>query len=92
MIAYRAETALVGLAREKMQRTEDVRSLVRQVLQSSVNLIPDDQQQTLTVQVHPLSNQVHNQVLKYLCAQLTETETNYPTTNLRLVFEFLGPR
>jgi hypothetical protein len=92
MIAYRAETALVGLVREKMHRTEDVRSLVRQVLQGSVNVIPDDQQQTLTVQVHPLTNQVHNQVLKHLCAQLTETETSYPTTNLRLVFEFLGPR
>jgi hypothetical protein len=91
MIAYRAETALVGLVREKLQRSEDVRSLVRQVLRSSVNLIPNLEQQTLIVQVHPLANQGHNQVLKHLCTQLTETETAYPTTDLRLVFEFLGP-
>jgi Transposase protein len=91
MVAYRAETVLVGLAREKMERPEDVRSLVRQVLQSSVNLIPNEQEKTLTVEVHPLANQAHNQVLRYLCAQLTETETVYPTTDLRLVFGFLGP-
>jgi hypothetical protein len=91
MIAYRAETALAGLAREKLQRSDDVRSFVRQVLQSSANLIPDEPKQTLTIQVHPLTNHAHNAVLKHLCAQLTETETIYPRTNLRLVFEFLGP-
>ena len=91
MIAYRAETALAGLVGEKLRRPEDVRSLVRQVLQSSANLIPDEDKQTLTVQVHPLTNHAHNAVLKHLCAQLTETEAIYPRTNLRLVYEFLGP-
>ncbi len=91
MIAYRAETALVGLAREKLQRQEDARALVRQVLQNPANLIPDPEAKTLTVAIHPLSNPAHNDVLKHLCAQLTETETIYPTTDLRLVFEFLGP-
>lgn len=91
MIAYRAETALVGLVQEQLSRAEDARSLVRQVLQGSVNLIPNPQAKTLTVQVHPLSNQAHNQVLRHLCGQLTETETLYPRTDLRLVFEFLGP-
>lgn len=91
MIAYRAETALVGLVSQKLERSEDVRSFIRQVLQSSANLIPDESMQTLAVQVHPLSNHAHNAVLKHLCAHLTETETLYPTTSLRMVFEFLGP-
>ena len=91
MIAYRAETALAGLVSEKLRRPEDVRSLVREVLQSSANLIPDESKQTLTIEVHPLANHAHNAVLKHLCAQLTQTETTYPRTNLRLVFEFLGP-
>lgn len=91
MIAYRAETALVGLVDGRMQRPDDVRSLVRQVLQSSANLIPDEAQHTLTVQVHPLTNHAHNATLKHLCTQLTATETIYPRTDLRLVFEFLGP-
>ncbi len=91
MIAYRAETALVGLAREKLARRNDVRSFVRDVLQCSANLIPDESQQTLTVQIHPLATHAHNAVLQHLCTQLTATETVYPRTNLRLVFEFLGP-
>lgn len=91
MIAYRAETALAGLAGEHLQRPDDARSFIRQVLRSSANLIPEESNQTLTVQVHPLTNHAHNAVLKDLCAQLTETETIYPRTNLRLVFEFLGP-
>jgi hypothetical protein len=41
MIAYRVETTLVGLACEKLQRQEDARALIRQVLQNSANLIPD---------------------------------------------------
>ena len=91
MIAYRAETALVGVVRTKLKREEDARSVIRQVFASSVNLIPNEEQKTLTVQVHPLATQSHNQVLKHLCARLTETETIYPKTELRLVFEFLGP-
>lgn len=91
MIAYRAETALASLAGEQLERPDDTRSFVRAVLQNSANLIPDETNQTLTVQVHPLSNHAHNAVLKHLCAHLTETETVYPRTNLRLVFEFLGP-
>jgi len=91
MIAYRAETVLAGLVSQKLRRPEDVRSLVREVLQSSANLIPEQSKQTLTVQIHPLANPAHNAVLKLLCTQLTETQTSYPTTDLRLVFEFLGP-
>jgi len=92
MIAYRAETALAGLVSEKLRRPEDVRSLVREVLQSSANLIPNPSKQTLTIQVHPLANHAHNAVLQHLCSQLTETETTYPRTDLRLVFEILGPK
>ena len=92
MIAYRAETGLVGMVRDKLKREEDARSLIRQVFASSANLIPNEEQKTLTVQVHPLTTQAHNEVLKHLCARLTETETIYPKTELRLIFEFLGPR
>ena len=91
MIAYRAETALVGIASQKLSRQDDARSLIRQVLRSTANLIPNEEEKTLTVQLHPLTNHAHNETLKHLCTQLTDTETLYPTTELRLVFEFLGP-
>ena len=73
LIAYRAETALVALARENFA--------------SSVDLYPDAEKKTLTVRLHQLSNGAHDEVLEHLCAELTATETVYPGTELRLVFQ-----
>lgn len=90
LIAYRAETALVHLVREKLSRAEDARALVRQVFHSTVDLCPDQAKKTLTVRVHPLATLAHTKALEHLCAELTDTETLYPGTDLRLVFEVLG--
>lgn len=87
LIAYRAETALVALAREQLSRAEDARSLIRQIFESAVDLCPDLAAKTLTVRVHRLSSAIHDQVLEHLCTELTATETTYPGTDLRLVFE-----
>jgi hypothetical protein len=91
LIAYRAETALAQIAREKMGREEDARGLVCQILKSSVNLIPDPEKNVLRIQVHPLTTHAHTDVLAHLCEQLNRTETTYPMTDLRLKFEILGP-
>lgn len=90
LIAYRAETALVQVVREKLQRADDARALVRQVFNSAVDLYPDLAQQTLTVQLHRLSSAIHDAALDHLCAELTATETVFPGTDLRLVFEPVG--
>jgi hypothetical protein len=92
LIAYRAETALTHFAREKMHRLDDARSLIRQVFRTEVDLIPDPQNKTLTVRLHPLTADVHDQVAKYLCEELTSTETVFPGTDLRLVYEIAGSR
>ena len=90
LVAYRAETALAHLARDKMHRLEDGRSLIRQVFRTEVDLIPDPQNKTLTVRLHPLTAEVHDQVVKYLWEELTSTETVFPCTDLRLVYEIAG--
>ena len=41
LIAYRAETAMAHIAREKMARIHDARALMRQLYRSEVDLIPD---------------------------------------------------
>jgi hypothetical protein len=46
LIAYRAETALAQLAREKMHRLDDARSLIRQLFRTEVDLVPDQQNKT----------------------------------------------
>ncbi len=90
LIAYRAETALVQVLREKLVRRDDARSLVRQIFASAVDLQPDPQRKTLTVQVHRLSSGIHDTALEHLCAELTETETVFPGTDLRLVYRPVG--
>jgi len=90
LIAYRAETALVRVAREKLQREDDARALVRQVFESAVDLCPDPQRKTLTVRLHRLSSPAHDAVLHHLCAELSESETTFPGTDLRLIFEPIG--
>jgi hypothetical protein len=90
LIAYRAETALVQVVREKLARPEDARTLIRQVFASSVDLSPDLKQKTLTVPLHRLSSPIHDAALEHLCAELTATETSFPGTDLRLVYVPIG--
>ncbi len=90
LIAYRAETAMGGLAREHLRRHDDARSLLRQLYQSAVDLQPDPENKVLTVRLHHLSAHVHDAAIAKLCEELTATETVFPGTDLRLIFEFVG--
>ena len=90
LIAYRAETALVQIAREKLAREDDARSLARQIFESAVDLCPNQEQKTLTVRLHRLSSPAHDAVLQHLCEELTASETTFPGTELRLLFEPIG--
>lgn len=90
LIAYRAETSMTEVVRETMARTDDARALIRQIFNSSADLRPDPVNETLTVRIHQLTNPAHDRLLQHLCDELTATETVFPGTNLRLVFEPVG--
>jgi hypothetical protein len=90
LIAYRAETALVQIVRETLRRWDDARALVRQVFESAVDLRPDPQNKTLTVRLHRLTTAAHDEALQHLCAELTDTETVYPGTDLRMIYQVVG--
>jgi hypothetical protein len=87
MIAYRAETSMGATVREKMARFDDARALLRQIYQTEVDLIPDLQSKTLTVRLHHLTQSAHDAAVRYLCEELTATETIFPGTDLRLVYK-----
>jgi len=57
IIDYCAETAMAQTLREKMARYDDARSLLRAVYHSEIDLLPNAQEKTLTVRLHPLANQ-----------------------------------
>ena len=89
-IAYRAETALGQLAREKFSRENDARALIREVFESAVDLRPDLENKTLSVRRHRLSTEAHDTGLEHLCTELNATETIFPGTELRLEFTLIG--
>ena len=86
LVAYRAETALVELAREIMKRSDDARSLIRGLIHTSANLRPDPAAGILNVELHGQANPINDAIVAHICEELNTTETTYPGTNLRLKF------
>jgi hypothetical protein len=87
LLAYRAETSMASLLRDKLNRTDDARALLRHIYDTEVDLIPDLQTKTLTVRLHHLAQSAHDHAVRYLCDQLNATETFFPDTDLKLVYE-----
>jgi hypothetical protein len=90
MIAYRAETALASIVREKLARTDDARSLLRDLFCSEADLVPELESGVLRVQVHPMSNPRSNRAIAHLLEHLNAAEFRYPGTNLRVVYALAG--
>ena len=88
MIAYRAETALVGVLSPHYERLEDEgRGLVREMLSAAGDLLPDEEAGILTVRLYTLANPRANHALRQVCQVLNQTATTFPGTGLRLVYE-----
>lgn len=88
MVAYRAETALVRCVASHYARTEDEgRALIRELLASSADLVPDPAAKHLRVHVHALANPRSNAALAKLCDTLNALGVQYPGTDLTLVYE-----
>jgi hypothetical protein len=88
MICYRAETAVANLLTEFFIRSkEEKRMLVKQIIQTSADLIPDLENNTLTVILHSLSAPRFNAAADKLAKLLTETQSIFPGTDLRIIFK-----
>ena len=89
LVAYRAETAMAHALREALPkwRQEEERRLLQSLYASEADLIPDPVAGTLTVRLHYPANASLGRAVEKLCAELTATETVFPTTRLRLVYQ-----
>ena len=90
MIAYRAETAMAFTLRGVLTRPDDARALLREIFTMSADLIPNEEEGTLTVRLHHLTNPLSDRAACALAKELNDTETRYPGTNLRLVYELVS--
>jgi hypothetical protein len=87
MTAYRSETAMANSLRENMKHPDEARTLLRALYQTEADLLPDLENQTLTIQLHHLANVMSDKVIEKLCNELNATETRFPRTNLRMIFK-----
>ena len=87
MIAYRAETAMANSLRETLGHPDEARRLLQALYNTEADLLPDEQQGTLTVRLHHMANASADAAIEKLCEELNATETQFPRTNLRLVFK-----
>jgi len=90
MIAYRAETAMARIIREKLSRQDDARSVLQDLFRSAADLIPSPKTNELEVRVHSLANPRTNRAIEHLLQKLNTASVTYPGTNLRLVYHLIG--
>ena len=87
MIAYRAETALVGLLRPHLAKEDEARALVRELFVSSADLEPDEKAGTLTVRIHRMACPAHDKAVGALLNELTQAAFVHPETGARMIYE-----
>lgn len=88
MICYRAETVVAQLIGSDIYAKQDeIRLLIKSIIKTKGDLIPDYQNKTLTVKLYNQSTPRDNYALNKLCELLTDSETIYPGTELRLIYK-----
>ena len=92
MISYRAETAMANVLRESLTRPDEARALLRAIYSTEADLLPDVDNNTITVRLHHLAQNISDQSVVLLCKELNKTETLFPRTNLRMIFELGSPK
>jgi hypothetical protein len=90
MIAYRAETTMVNILREYIGKKDEARALIRQIFATDADIEPDEKQGILKVKLHNMTNPRNNQYVLKLCEILNKSETIFPGTNMRLVYDMVS--
>ena len=92
MIAYRAETRMVPSVAAAQGKIPNARIALQELFTADANIIPDHRQGILKVQILGLGSNCTDRALKPLLDELTATQTVYPETNLKLVYEMSADR
>jgi hypothetical protein len=83
MICYRSETSFANLLSPNFNKhINEKRALVKSIIKSHADIIPDYQNKQLNIKLYTLSNPRMNLAIDKLCQLLNETLTVYPGTDL----------
>ena len=88
MICYRAETSCANLLSDSFKKSiNEKRTIVKSIIDSHGDILPDYTTNTLTVKIYSQANPRSNHALETAIDLLNQTETKYPGTNLVLNYE-----
>jgi hypothetical protein len=87
LVVMRAEAIMEQLLREKLPHPMESRSALQDILGERIDLVPAKGANILKVLVHTKGDVGEQARVAHLCSQLTTTETLFPGTNLKLVYE-----
>ena len=90
MIAYRAETAMVGLLTRPTVDSPVLRNLMQTLFQTEGDVLPDLENQQLNIRLHGASRPATNRAFAQLFEHLNSAQVKYPGTELQMVFELGG--
>jgi hypothetical protein len=89
-IVYRAEVALANSIKPYTGKPKEARSLITQILKTDADFKVDQCNKILEINLHHLSTKRDNMALGKLCKELNETQTIFPGTNLRLIYNLVS--
>ena len=88
MICYRAESSVAEWIAPYLAKAEnEKRMVVKQIIQSNADLNPDYELKSLKVTLHSLAAARYNHAAYELANLLNQTETTFPGTDLKMIFE-----
>jgi hypothetical protein len=88
MICFRAETAFSNQLAPHYKRAEDeIRMLVKAIINQTIDLLPDYPNNQLIVTLYPLANQRSNEAIRNVIDTINQSQTRYPGTALNLHFK-----
>ena len=90
LIAYRAETAMVNIVHQTMSHHDEARNLLRSLYATEADILPDYEKKKLIVRLHQPANRCSAITIKNLCLELNATRTQFPGTDLRLIYEMVS--
>jgi hypothetical protein len=88
--AHAPKGCVQGLSRATA--SDQVVRLGPEVYSTEVDIVPDLQANTLTISLHPLANTSSDLAVRHLCVELNTTETLFPGTELRLIYDLVSSK
>ena len=90
MIAYRAETVMMGLVTGFGLSPSAARRLLQDLFVTEADILPDTKNNRLTVRVHNASRPAADRALEQLFEHLNNADVKYPGTDMKLVYQIGG--